>query len=643
VQNQNNCFNQDTIEITIDGFTPNIVFNFPFENCQFSEVLFSETSTVQGSTIASTSWTIGNQTPILNSNGQMTFNQPGIVPVRLEVVSAQNCRSIDTFSIIVHPKPIVNFTTINYCPYQNIEFNPINLAISQLTNYDWNFGQSSSSSNTSQLANPSHFYGQEGTYSVNLKVVDEYGCKDTLIQDVLIQPAPISSFSVQNTCENTFVEFTNTSSILSGYSIASNIWSYGDNTNAINPTIGKGYSNFGDYTIELIVVGNNGCSDTSSNSITIYPNPVLNWSITPSCKNTLTVFEDMSSIPEGTLVSTDWLVNLQYPFTTPVASYRFATLGAQYLNLTSTSDKNCTSDTLIIINVNPELNANFNYSPANVVAGVPVTFTDLSIGSSTATWDLGIGEELITYTPPLSQFAKTYPLVWVDSIVDVTLFVENQIGCKDTLTKSFGVQNPAFDLEVKSIFIQEINGFNTIGVEFENKGTIAITSIDFQLTSLNSNPIQETWTGNLLANQDLIYMFNAKLSAYNSTQDDLTNFICVEGFASDNLGNVDFVLGNNKVCQNLENESIALISVAPNPTEALTNVSLFIPASSEPSKLNVSLYNMSGEIVQYVIDNQVVEQGIFDFNVDFSNLSRGIYLLKIEDGTSSKVIRLSKI
>jgi PKD repeat protein len=643
VQNQNNCFNQDTIEITIDGFTPNIVFNFPFENCQFSEVLFSETSTVQGSTIASTSWTIGNQTPILNSNAQITFNQPGIVPVRLEVVSAQNCRSIDTFSIIVHPKPIVNFTTINYCPYQNIEFNPINLAISQLTSYDWNFGQSSSSSNTSQLANPSHFYGQEGTYSVNLKVVDEYGCIDTLIQDVLIQPAPISSFSVQNTCENTFVEFTNASSILSGYSIASNIWSYGDNTSAINPTVGKGYANFGDYTIELIVVGNNGCSDTSSNSITIYPNPVLNWSITPSCKNTLTVFEDLSSIPEGTLVSTDWLVNLQYPFTTPVASYRFATLGAQYLNLTSTSDKNCTSDTLIIVNVNPELNANFNYSPANVVAGVPVIFTDLSIGSSIATWDLGIGEELITYTPPLNQFAKTYPLEWVDSTVDVTLFVENQIGCKDTLTKSFGVQNPAFDLEVKSIFIQEINGFNTIGVEFENKGTIAITSIDFQLASLNSNPIQETWTGNLLANQDLIYMFNAKLSAYNSTQDDLTDFVCVEGFASDNLGNVDLVLGNNKVCQNLENESIALISVAPNPTEALTNVSLFIPASSEPSKLNVSLYNMSGEIVQYVIDNQVIEQGIFDFNVDFSNLSRGIYLLKIEDGTSSKVIRLSKI
>ena len=243
----------------------------------------------------------------------------------------------------------------------------------------------------------------------------------------------------------------------------------------------------------------------------------------------------------------------------------------------------------------------------------------------------------------MNQFAKTYPLEWVDSTIDVTLFVENQIGCKDTITKSFGVQRPAFDLKLKSLFIQEINGFNTIGVEFENKGTIAITSIDFQLTSLNSIPIQETWTGNLLANQDLIYMFNAKLSANNSTQDDLTNFLCIEGFASDNLGNVDVILENNKVCENTENEEIALISISPNPTETLTNVSLLIPTTTESSKLNVSLYNMSGEIVQYIIDNQVVEPGIFDFNIDFSNLSRGIYLLKIEDSTTNKVIRLSKI
>jgi PKD repeat protein len=643
VQNQNNCFNRDSIEITIDGFSPEIIFNFPIENCQFSEVLFSETSTVQGSTIESTSWTIGNQTPILNSNGQITFNQPGIVPVQLEVVSAQNCRSIDTFTITVHTKPIVNFTTVNYCPYQDIVFNSTNLASSQLINYDWNFGQSSSSSNTSQQENPSHFYGLEGTYSVNLKVIDEHGCKDTLIQDVLIQPAPISNFSVQNTCENTLVEFTNISSIPSGYSITSNLWNYGDNTTTINPTIGKEYAAYGDYVIELITIGNNGCSDTSNQSVTIYSNPILNWNISPSCKNTLTVFEDLSTIPEGTLVSTDWLVNLQYPFTTPIASYRFATLGEQYLNLTSTSDQNCTSDTLILVNVNPELNANFSYSPTIVVAGVPVTFTDLSIGSTTATWDLGIGEELITYTPPVTQFAKIYPLEWVDSTVDLTLFVENQIGCKDTITKSFGVQGPAFDLEVKSLFIQEINGFNTVGVEFENVGTISINKIDFELSGLNTLPIQETWNGTLLPNQDQIYMFNAKLSAYNSTQDELSNFLCVEGIASDILGNVDVIKENNKVCENTENEELALLSVAPNPTDNLTNVSLLIPSKTDVTILNVSLYSMNGSIVQYVIKDQSLEAGIFDFNVDLTNVQRGIYLLKIEDGTTTKVIRLSKI
>lgn len=643
VQNNNNCFNKDSIFVTIIGNAPVINYNFPASNCQFDEIQFSESSTVVGSTIAASYWTIGNNPPLLGSSGQISFNQAQIVPVSLEVIAASNCRSITNFNVTIHPKPIVNFSTINYCPYQNIEFLPINLATSELQSYNWNFGQASSSSNTSQLANPIHLYGLAGTYSVNLKVVDEYGCKDTLIQNVVVQPAPTSSFSVQNTCENTFVEFTNTSSIPSGYSIVSNIWTYGDNTSATNPTTGKGYANYGDYSIQLVVVGNNGCSDTSTNTITIYPNPVLNWSISPSCKNTLTVFEDLSTIPEGSLVSTDWLVNLQYPFTSKVASYRFATTGVQYLNLTSTSDRNCTSDTLILIDVYPELNADFNYSPNVIVGGVPVIFNENSIGSSSSTWDLGIGEELVTYNPPLNQFTKTYPVEWVDSIIDVSLFVENQNGCKDTITKSFGIQRPAFDLEVKSIFVQEINGYNTFGVEFENIGTIEINKIDFQLSTLNSIPIQETWTGNLKPSQDLIYMFNAKLSSYNSTQDDLTNFICVEGFASDNSGNVDVLLANNKVCRNTENESLALISVAPNPTEGITNVSLLIPSASEPSKLNVSLYSMNGEVVQYVIKDQVIESGIFDFNVDFSNLSRGIYLLKIEDGSTTKLIRLSKI
>jgi hypothetical protein len=138
-------------------------------------------------------------------------------------------------------------------------------------------------------------------------------------------------------------------------------------------------------------------------------------------------------------------------------------------------------------------------------------------------------------------------------------------------------------------------------------------------------------------------MFNAKLSAYNSTQDELTNFLCVEGIASDILGNVDVIKENNKVCENTENEELALLSVAPNPTDNLTNVSLLIPSKTDVIILNVSLYSMNGSIVQYVIKDQSLEAGIFDFNVDLTNVQRGIYLLKIEDGTTTKVIRLSKI
>jgi len=645
ISNSNNCRNRDSIFIEILGFAPDINYNFPSNVCQFDEVQFSESSTVQESNIAATYWTINNQAPIFASSGQIIFDQTGSIPVFLEVVSSENCRSSVEFEVIVNPKPILSFSTQNYCPYESINFSPSNQINTEITSYDWNFGQPSSPTNSSSISNPSHNYGVAGNYFVNLKVVDANGCKDTVIQTVVVQPAPIANFTVQNTCEKTTVEFINTSSIPSGYTISSMLWSYGDNTSAINPTTDKKYNEYGDYIIELIAVGNNGCADTTTNSITIYPNPVLNWSISPSCKNTLTVFEDLSTIPEGTLVSTDWLVNLQFPFTTPIASYRFGTLGVQYLNLTSTSDKNCTSDTLIILNVNPELDARFNYSPSNVVAGVPITFFDLSIGSTSSTWDLGKGEQFINYTPPVNQFSSTYNTDWVDSIVIVSLFVENQIGCKDTMAKSFVVNRQAFDLEVSNLFVQEANGFNTIGVGFKNKGSLDIKKVEFVLTSLNSLPIQETWNGNLQPNQQLIYIFNSKLSAYNSTQDDFTNFLCVEGVPFDNLGSQDLFLLNNKLCQNLENEEFVLMSLFPNPTENLTQVNLLIPSSSsdEANKLNVSLYNLNGEITQQIFKDRVVEPGIFDFTIDFQNIARGIYLLKIEHGSTTKLVRVAKI
>jgi hypothetical protein len=223
------------------------------------------------------------------------------------------------------------------------------------------------------------------------------------------------------------------------------------------------------------------------------------------------------------------------------------------------------------------------------------------------------------------------------------LFVENEFGCKDTLIKTFNAISPEFDMEVKTIFIEEINGFNTVGVELYNKGTLTINKIILELSGLNTLPLQETWNGSLIPNQNLIYLFNAKLSSYYSTQDEFTNFLCVEGFASDAFGNVDVIKLNNKVCENTENEELALLSIAPNPTESATNVSLLIPNKTDATILNVSLYSMNGEIVQYVLKNQSIDAGIFDFSVDLTNVQRGIYLLKIEDGTTTKVIRLSKI
>ncbi|NBX79554.1 MAG: T9SS C-terminal target domain-containing protein, partial [Flavobacteriales bacterium] len=642
VSNQNNCFNSDTVFITIIGQAPTLVYSIPSVVCQNETFSFSESSTANGgSSITSRSWTI--DTLVTNSSSGSTFlNQLGPIPAKLEVFANNGCRSVANLIINVNPKPQISFSTQNVCPYDGIVFSPSNLVNVGLASFTWNFGQTGSSSNTSILPQPSHIYGISGSYNVELRAVDVNGCKDTVIQTVIVQEAPVANFTIQNACERSATVINNTSTIGSNYTIDTNAWDYGDTTFAVNPSIPKEYIEFGTYDVQLIVIANNGCRDTIEKPITIYPNPVLNWQISPSCKSSLTTFESFSTIPEGSIISTDWLVNLQYPFNGNAGSYRFTTLGVQFLSLTETSDQGCISDTLIIVNVNPELKANFTIDPTNVVAGVPITFYDTSIGSSSSTWDLALGLDPVTYSPPVPSVQATYLENYINDTIWVYLFTTNTFGCKDTMIKQVIVGEPRFDLALSNLFYQENNGFNTVGVELYNNGSLVINEVDLILSTLNSLPLKETFSGNLEVGQSFIYVFNSQLSSFVSTQDQFENFLCVEGIATNNFNNQDVISSNNRVCVNTESSNLVVMPIYPNPTSGIAYGSLFLPSADNVSKVNITLYSPNGEILKRIVDNQEVSSGIFDYQIDFTHLESGIYLLKVEDGTTTRVVRVSK-
>ena len=138
--------------------------------------------------------------------------------------------------------------------------------------------------------------------------------------------------------------------------------------------------------MSLICYAGNGCTDTSSHVVEVHPIPDLSWNLTPSCLANPTSFTSTSTISSGTIDSTTWLVNLQYPIEGIQGQYTFTTLGIQFLHLSAMSDLGCHVDTLIEVIVNPGLSSDFVYEPEICVAGDEITLTSNATGSSSLQW-----------------------------------------------------------------------------------------------------------------------------------------------------------------------------------------------------------------------------------------------------------------
>ena len=127
------------------------------------------------------------------------------------VIDSSNCSdSIYLNESIAVESPSANFnkdTQSSSCPPLIASFN--NLSSNDITNYYWDFGDSL----ISNIENPSHLYSNVGLYSVSLIVENQYGCKDTMIQNdyvntLGIMPSGFYSVSDSVICSSDTILFT---------------------------------------------------------------------------------------------------------------------------------------------------------------------------------------------------------------------------------------------------------------------------------------------------------------------------------------------------------------------------------------------------------------------------------------------------
>jgi PKD repeat protein len=134
---------------------------------------------------------------------------------------------------------------------------------------------------------------------VTLVVTNVNGCTAQIIHDVTVSDKPVAAFTASNTCLGNMTVFTDGSSTATG-TIVAWAWDFGDGGTATvqNPTYM--FSIAGIHYVTLTVTNSSGCTQSITNPVEVYPQPVSSFSFSaPTCAGNTVTFTDMSTTGHG--------------------------------------------------------------------------------------------------------------------------------------------------------------------------------------------------------------------------------------------------------------------------------------------------------------------------------------------------------
>lgn len=250
-------------ELVVSNFQTD--FNFPSVVCVGETIAFEDNSTAGAN---QWSWNFGGQGTSDEQNPSFTFDTPGDYSIQFTSANTfSGCSGSTSSTVTVQATPTPSFTASQTtdCAPATILFNNTS---SGGTSYEWNFGDASSTNNTSSENSPSHIYNNNGLYDVSLTMTTSDGCVGTITLEEYIAIEDVNaSFSADLTggCTPLTVTFTDESTPPNASNpIISWEWSFpggspssysGQNPPPLTYDIGV-------YDVSLTVTTQTGCTNT---------------------------------------------------------------------------------------------------------------------------------------------------------------------------------------------------------------------------------------------------------------------------------------------------------------------------------------------------------------------------------------------
>ncbi len=411
-----------------------IVEMYPVANADFSYISACFNSTTQFTDLSDTTivawlWNFGdnNQTSNLQ-NPTFTYSSPDTFEVILQVWNVNGCTSMITRKLGIDSLPVANFVADTVCFQTYTHCNDASeWHGSPNINHTWIFDADTSANHSTSV---NYKFSIPGAHTIKLIVQNQKNCFDTLVRPAWVDSLPTPDFSFNNVCQHFTTVFTDNST-LGGADLSQRVWNFGDGntSNALNPT--HYFLSAGNFNVSLSIVNTNGCSDTTSKTVQVYPLPSAAYNTTQLCAKLPTVFTDVSTPAADSLIHYQWVFpDGDINTTIPTISHTFNQPGSYLVGLIVENSNHC-YDTLfqeVIIDSLPVA----NFRADTICFGSSTTFTDISQshGSPNTMRIWNFGESIDTV-----NVALTNHIFESHGLHTVKLKVYNQRGCRDSITR----------------------------------------------------------------------------------------------------------------------------------------------------------------------------------------------------------------
>lgn len=331
----NGCMNATTATVTVNPL-PNVTVNSA-AICSGSSVMLTANNALVCAWSPGTglSATVGNS---VNASPAATTQYT------VTGTDVNGCSNSALSTVTVNPLPNITVTSATLCAG-----NSGSLTASGANFFNWN---PSTGLSSSTVANPTASPNSTTAYTVT--GTDVNNCQNTATATVTVNqlPAVSATPAVSSGCAPLCVNFSNTgnNSISSSFS-----WNFGNGTTSPNPDPQSCYASAGTFTTTLTLTDSNGCKNTSSAIVNVYPVPAANFGAGPQPTTILDPNIQFYNYSSGAVIySTQWDFGDGNTSTVSNPLHVFADTGMYYVQLTVTSNYGCSATTTQPVYIAPE-------------------------------------------------------------------------------------------------------------------------------------------------------------------------------------------------------------------------------------------------------------------------------------------------